>query len=91
MSRGLGEASCVGKLQKWGLLAPFSMGELCPHLTQCGLNRGLPLHQVAPWSILPFGHNTPALQRHPVCVCKPRTVFWSCCAPFCGGGSWVPI
>jgi len=30
---------------------------LGPHLTQCGLGRGLPLYQVASWSIQPFGHN----------------------------------
>jgi len=27
--------------QKWGLLCPF-LGELGPHLAQCGLGRGLP-------------------------------------------------
>ena len=27
------------------------------HLTQCGLGQGLPLYQVASWSIQPFGHN----------------------------------
>ena len=32
-------------------------GVLGPHLTQCGLGRGLPLYQVASWSIQPFGHN----------------------------------
>jgi len=30
-----------------GLLCPFPWGELGPHLTQCGLDRGLSLHQVA--------------------------------------------
>jgi len=29
---------------------------LGPPLTQCGLSPGLPLHQVASWSIQPFGH-----------------------------------
>ena len=32
-------------------------GGLGPHLTQSGLSRGLPLYQVASWSIQPFGHN----------------------------------
>jgi len=27
--------------------SPLSMGELSPHLTQCGLGQGLPAHQVA--------------------------------------------
>jgi len=36
--------------------------ELGPHLTQYGLGRGLPPYQMAPWSIQPFGHNTPTLQ-----------------------------
>ena len=30
---------------------------LGPHLTQCGLGRGLPLYQVASSSTQPFGHN----------------------------------
>jgi len=30
---------------------------LAHHPTQCGLGRGLPLYQVASWSIQPFGHN----------------------------------
>ena len=46
---------------KIGGLCPF-WGELSPHLTQCGLGRGLPPYQVASWSIQPFGHNTPTLQ-----------------------------
>jgi len=33
-------------------------GELGPHLTQCGLVRGLLLCQVASWSIQLFGHST---------------------------------
>jgi len=41
--------------------APFP-GKLDPHLTQCGLGRGLPAFQVSSWSIQPFGHNTPTLQ-----------------------------
>jgi len=40
--------------EKWGLLCPFRW-ELAPHLT-CGLGRGLPLYQVASWSIQPSGH-----------------------------------
>ena len=39
--------------------APFGGGEreLGPHLTQCGLGRGLPMYQVASWFIQLFGHN----------------------------------
>jgi len=33
------------------------LGELDPHITQCGLGRGLPPYQVASWSIQRFGHN----------------------------------
>jgi len=40
----------------WGC-APFGEGELGPHLTQCGLGRGLPPCQVSSWSIQLFGHN----------------------------------
>jgi len=43
---------------KSGEAVSLSVGELSPHLTQCGLGRGLPPHQVVPWSIQPFGHNT---------------------------------
>jgi len=32
--------------QNWGLY-PFWEGELGPHVTQCGLGRGLPSYQVA--------------------------------------------
>ena len=42
----------------WVGCASFLGGELGPHLTQCGLGRGLPPYQVASWSIQPFGHNT---------------------------------
>jgi len=35
----------------------LSVGELGPHLTQCGLGQGLPPYQVASRSIQPFGHN----------------------------------
>ena len=37
---------------------PLLGGELDPHLTQCGLGRGLPPCQVSFWSIQPFGHST---------------------------------
>jgi len=47
-------------------------GELGPHLTQCRLGRGLPLCQVASWSVQPFGHNTWAEK------CG------GCCAPILG-------
>jgi len=43
---------------KWtknrGLLCKFPWGELGPHLTQCGLGRGLSPYQVASSSIQPF-------------------------------------
>jgi len=39
-----------------GCCAPFA-GELGPHLTQCGLGRGLLPYQVASSYIQPFGHN----------------------------------
>ena len=32
-------------------------GKLGPHVTQCGLGRGLPSYQVASSSIQPFSHN----------------------------------
>jgi len=35
------------RAEKLGAAVPLSRGELCPHLTQCGLYRGLPLYQVA--------------------------------------------
>jgi len=31
-----------------GAAVTLSVGELGPHLTQCGMGRGLPPHQVAP-------------------------------------------
>jgi len=37
-------------------------GELDPYLTQCDRGRGLHPCQVSPWSIQPFGNNTPTLQ-----------------------------
>jgi len=45
MSRKRGKGGC----------AP--LGELSPHLIQCRRGRGLPLYQVASWSIQPFSHN----------------------------------
>jgi len=49
--------------QKGGLLCPFPEGGRAePHLTQCGLCRDLPSHQVAFWSIQPFGHNSHGLK-----------------------------
>ena len=45
-----------------GAAVPLTIGELGPHLTQCGLGRGLLPYQVAFCSIQPFGHNTPTLQ-----------------------------
>jgi len=35
----------------------YLWGELGPHLRQCRQGWGLPLYQLASWSILPFGHN----------------------------------
>ena len=40
-----------------GCCAPFGGGEAGSHVTQCGLDRGLPLYQVASWSIQSLGHN----------------------------------
>jgi len=48
--------------RKLGVCAPFGEGELGPHLTQCGQDRGLPARQVSSGSIQPFGHNTPTSQ-----------------------------
>jgi len=50
------------KNKNWGWCAPIFEGEWGPHLTQCGLGRGLPPRQVSSWSIQPFGHNTPMSQ-----------------------------
>ena len=57
----------------WGWCAPFK-GELSPHVTQCGLGRGLPhsQYQVAPSSMQQFGHNVGQN--------------WGCCAPSPFGG-----
>ena len=42
-------------------LCPF-LGELGPHLTQCGLYQGPSPYQVASWSIEPFCHNRHGLK-----------------------------
>ena len=55
----------------WDCCAPYGSGaEPCPHLTQCGLWRGLPSRHTK-WrldpSIRPFGHNVPTLQTNRQC------------------------
>ena len=40
-----------GEGMLWGRWSPLDH-----HLTQCGLGQGLPLYQVASWSVQPFGH-----------------------------------
>jgi len=68
--------------KKWGGGAvPVSVCEEAgPHLTQCGLDRGLPPYQVASSSTQPFGHN-----RH-----EPKSR--GAAVPLSSGvGSWVPI
>jgi len=50
--------------RKVGAAVPLSVEELGSYPTQCGLGRGLPPYQVAPWSIPSFGHNTPMLQTY---------------------------
>jgi len=46
--------------RKLGTVPPFlGGGRLGPHLTHCGLGRGLPARQISFWSVQPFGHNTP--------------------------------
>jgi len=47
---------------KIGGCAPLGDGEMGPHLTQCGQDRGLPACQVSSWSVKPFDHGTPTLQ-----------------------------
>jgi len=37
----------IGMGRKWGGAAVGAGSQLGPHLTQCGLGRGLPLYQVA--------------------------------------------
>jgi len=59
---------------KIGGCAPYG-GKLDPHVAQCGLGPGLPLYQVASWSIQSFGHN-----RH-----GPKN--WGLWSPFLGEGA----
>jgi len=77
----MGDRARAKWAKKWrDCCAPISGkeggSELAPHLTQCGLGWGLPLYQVASWSIQPFGRN-----RH-----GPKI---GGCGAF--GGRWVPI
>jgi len=61
MSTNLYKSSAVAEMgdparAKWaenwgGASVSLSVGKLGPHLTQCCLGRGLPLYQVASWSI----------------------------------------
>jgi len=63
--------------------------ELGPHLTQCGLSRGLPLYQVASWSIQPFGHN-----KHGPKIGGCATFVWGELGPQltqCGRGRGPPV
>jgi len=55
----LDPSSCLTAIDKGRKLGAMllCMGELGPHLTQCGLGRTLPRHQVASWSIQPFGQH----------------------------------
>ena len=54
---------CQSKVgRKVGTAVPISVRELGPHLTQCGLCRGISPYQVASCSIQPFSHNAPTLQ-----------------------------
>jgi len=55
-------SSTIDMRRKLGAVVPLFVGELGNHLTQCGLDRGLPPHQVASYAVQPFGHNTPTLQ-----------------------------
>ena len=66
--------------RKLGAVPPFWVGELGPHLTQCGLDRGLPSYQVASWYIQAFGHNTHGR----------RKVGGGCCALFSVRGAGSP-
>jgi len=45
-----------------GAAVPLSVGDLDPHLTQCGRGQGLTACQVSSWSLQPFAHNTPTSQ-----------------------------
>ena len=52
--------------------------ELGPHLTRCGLGRGLPSYQVPSWFIQPFGHSSHGPKSGRLCMALFR-------------GRWVPI
>jgi len=58
-----------------GLLCPLPWVEPGPHLTQCGLGRGLPPYQMASWSIQLFGHNTPTLQTDRQTGQRSRSIY----------------
>jgi len=47
--------------ENWGRALPLGV-KLGPHLRQCGQGWDLTACQVSPWSVEPFGHNTPASQ-----------------------------
>jgi len=38
------DKACARKCRMWGTAVPLSVGELDPHLIQCGRGRGLYLH-----------------------------------------------
>jgi len=78
----LDPSSCLATMDMgWKLGAvPLLRGIWVPHVTQCHLGRGLPPHQVASWSIQPFGHN-----RH---ADMGRKWGWLC--PFGGGRAEFP-
>jgi len=64
-----------------GCCSPFRRGgKLDLYLTQCRPDEGLPLYQVASWSIQSFGHNTWAKKWEGAPVLP---LFW--------GGSCIPI
>ena len=65
-------AICLQQIwaENWGLRPrPFGEGELGPHVTHCGLDRGLPSYQVASLSIQPFGHNKHRPKIGGLCMC----------------------
>ena len=53
------------------------IGELDPHVTQCGLVRGLSSYQVASWSIQPFGHNKHGPKNGGLCLFLGGGAGWS--------------
>jgi len=54
--------SKVGRKVCGGLLCPFPRGRAGSPSNTMSPRPRLPPYQVAPWSIQPFGHNTPTLQ-----------------------------